>query len=54
MCAMESAFYFGVMTRPFKVHVTVPVAGEVNMTTSLMTAEPLAEANAPVPPVNVT
>jgi len=28
--------YFGVTTRPFKVHATVPVVGEVNMTTSLI------------------
>jgi len=28
--------YLGVMTSPFKTHVTVPVVGEVNMTTSVI------------------
>ena len=42
------------MTKPFKFQATVPVVAEVNITTSVMTAEPLAEAYVPVPPVNVT
>ena len=46
--------YLGVMTRPFKVQVKVPVVWEVNITTSVISPTPLAEANAPVPPVKVS
>ena len=46
--------YMGVMTQPFKVQVKVPVVWEVNITTSVISPVPLAEANAPVPPVKVS
>jgi hypothetical protein len=32
----QSPLYFGVMTKPFKFQVTVPVVGEVNITTSVI------------------
>src|SRR2546425_2864536 len=35
--------YWGVTTKPFMVQVAVAVTGEVNMTTSLISASPLAE-----------